>query len=55
VVGEDVLVRANDLAQLHTAIPVDPTGSAGLAGLLALAGSLEGERAGVLFTGVQRG
>jgi len=57
VVGEDVLAQANELARDTTGIDVDPTGSAGLAGLLALrdAGRVGGdERVAVLFTGVER-
>jgi threonine synthase len=54
VADEATLERANALARAHTEIPVDPTGSAGLAGLLALAGHMDGERVGVLFTGVER-
>lgn len=57
VVGEDVLVEANRLAVSTTAIPVDPTGSAGLAGLLDMrrAGIVsDQDRVAVLFTGVQR-
>jgi threonine synthase len=57
VVGEDVLERANALARGSTGIAVDHTGSAGLAGLLALreAGEIaDDERIAVLFTGVVR-
>ena len=54
VVDEARLIRANTIARKHTPIPVDPTGSSGLAGLLELAGSMDGERVGVLFTGVRR-
>ena len=57
VVDEDTLVRANDLARDASRIDVDPTGSAGLAGLFALrdAGEVgEDERVAVLFTGVVR-
>ena len=57
VVDEEMLVRANALAREATGIAVDPTGSAGLAGLLALreeGGIAEGERIAVLFTGVVR-
>jgi threonine synthase len=56
VVSEDTLAEANDLAGA-TGIPVDPTGSSGLAGLLDLRRTgVVGpdERAGVLFTGVRR-
>ena len=57
VVSEDLLARANALAADATHIDVDPTGSAGLAGLLALRdrGAIgDHERVGVLFTGVRR-
>ena len=57
VVSEDLLVHANGLAVSTTGIDVDPTGSAGLAGLLALrdAGEIgDHERVAVLFTGARR-
>ncbi len=57
VVSEDLLREANHLAVTKTAVPVDPTGSAGLAGLLELRRSGvvgDGERVAVLFTGIQR-
>jgi threonine synthase len=57
VVGEERLAGANAIAQAATGVPVDPTGSAGLAGLIALraAGEVaDGERVAVLFTGVDR-
>lgn len=57
VVSEDLLARANALAVDATHIEVDPTGSSGLAGLLALRdqGAIgDHERVGVLFTGVRR-
>ena len=57
VVGEATLTRANELAVEATGIPVDPTGSAGLAGLLGLVedGSVRpDEKVAVLFTGVDR-
>ncbi len=57
VVSEDLLARANALAVDATQIDVDPTGSSGLAGLLALRdqGAIgDHERVGVLFTGVRR-
>ena len=57
VVGEDRLLEANALARGTTGIDVDHTGSAGLAGLLALreAGEIaDDERIAVLFTGVVR-
>lgn len=57
VVPEELLARANALALETTGIEVDPTGSAGLAGLLALrqAGEVsDDERVAVLFTGAAR-
>jgi threonine synthase len=57
VVSEELLVEANSLAVAATGVKVDPTGSSGLAGLLALRRSGEaapGEQAAVLFTGIQR-
>ena len=57
VASEALLAHANALAQLTTGIDVDPTGSAGLAGLLALrqAGEVaDDERVAVLFTGAVR-
>ena len=57
VVSEDLLVEANSLAVALTGIPVDPTGSSGLAGLLALRRSgVVGahDKAAILFTGVRR-
>ena len=57
VADEPTLLRAHALAQGATGIDVDPTGSAGLAGLLALreAGRVgDDERVAVLFTGVTR-
>ena len=57
VVSEDTLVEANRLAVATTGIPVDPTGSSGLAGLIELRRSGEigdHDRAAVLFTGHQR-
>jgi threonine synthase len=57
VVDEELLARANLLATELTGIPVDATGSAGLAGLLALRASgqvAEDERVAVLFTGLSR-
>ena len=57
VVGEPLLQFANALARETTGIAVDPTGSAGLAGLIALrdAGAArDDEHVAVLFTGVDR-
>jgi threonine synthase len=57
VVGEQTLAQANELAVETTGIDVDATGSAGLAGLLALRETGEvgdTERVALLFTGVRR-
>ncbi|HEY7360823.1 MAG TPA: pyridoxal-phosphate dependent enzyme [Streptosporangiaceae bacterium] len=57
VVGEELLLEASQLAVSATGIPVDPTGSSGLAGLLELrrSGAIGGtDRAAVLFTGVRQ-
>jgi threonine synthase len=57
LVSEERLVEANDLAREATGIDVDPTGSAGLAGLLERADAGEigrEERVTVLFTGARR-
>jgi threonine synthase len=57
VVSEDLLVEANRLAVSATGIQVDPTGSAGLAGLLEMRRSRaigDQDRVAVLFTGIQR-
>jgi threonine synthase len=57
VVVEETLERANALGREATGIDVDHTGSAGLAGLLALRDAHEigdDERIAVLFTGVVR-
>ena len=57
VCGEETLAEANETARDATGIPVDATGSSGLAALLSLraAGHLtDDERVGVLFTGVDR-
>ena len=57
VVGEQTLERANALGREATGIDADHTGTAGLAGLLALreAGEIaDDERVAVLFTGVAR-
>ena len=53
--GEEDLIGANRLARRTTGIDVDPTGSAGLAGLLAA--GRPARAAGdtvVIFSGVQR-
>ena len=57
-VSEARLAEAHAAARAATSIPVDPTGAAGLAGLIELnaAGVLgELERCAALFTGVERG
>lgn len=57
VVDEQTLAQAHGQAHEHTSVPVDPTGTSGLAGLLELQGRgaiLPGETVGVLFTGVER-
>jgi threonine synthase len=57
VVTEGLLVEANQLAVSGTAIQVDPTGTAGLAGLLEMrrSGAIgDQDRVAVLFTGIQR-
>jgi threonine synthase len=57
VVDEETVIEANELAQRTTGIAVDPTGSAGLAGLLHLqrTGAIQPtESVAVLFTGIRR-
>jgi threonine synthase len=57
VVGEETLAHASRLAAARTGIPVDPTGSSGLAGLIELRRSGEigdHDRVAVLFTGLKR-
>ncbi len=57
VVSEEELEKANTLALETTKVAVDPTGSAGLAGVIKLraSGAIEpDERVAVLFTGVIR-
>jgi threonine synthase len=57
VVSEDRLVEANVLARDVTGIPVDHTGSAGLAGLMKATGldrRLADERVALIFSGVDR-
>jgi threonine synthase len=57
VASERTIAAANRLAQTATGIDVDPTGSAGLAGLLTLVregGVSRDERVALLFTGVVR-
>jgi threonine synthase len=57
VVGEDEIAEANAIAVEATGIEVDPTGSAGLAGLIQLSRKgiiAPGEQSAVLFTGARR-
>jgi threonine synthase len=57
VVSEDTLVEAGRLAVAQTGLPVDATGSSGLAGLVEMRRSAEigdRERVAVLFTGRRR-
>ena len=54
VVSESTLVEAHRLAVVRTGIPVDPTGSSGLAGLVQMrrSGQIgDHDRVAVLFTG----
>ena len=54
VASEDLIVRAHELAS-STGIDVSPTGSAGLAGLLAIRHQIDdGERVVVVFSGIAR-
>ena len=58
VVDEATLLEANEIARSTTGIDVDPTGSAGLAGLLALRRHgrvAASETVAVIFTGIRRG
>ena len=55
VVGEDLVLRANDLARRTTGINVSHTGTAGLAGLLSQRSDVApDERVAVIFSGVSR-
>ena len=57
VVDEATLVEANAIARATTGIDVDPTGSAGLAGLMELRrhGRIDSdETVAVIFTGIRR-
>jgi threonine synthase len=57
VVSEDTLTEAQHLAREHSEIPADPTGTAGLAGLLEMQQQemLPGDEvSAVLFTGIER-
>ena len=55
--GEDEIAEANAIGVEATGIEVDPTGSAGLAGLIQLSRKgiiAPGEQSAVLFTGARR-
>ena len=57
VAPESAIIEANALARRFTDVPVDHTGTAGLAGLLVARSEglvPDGARAAVLFTGVDR-
>ena len=55
VAAEELVVSAHELAREHTAINVSPTGSAGLAGVLAIRDHIsDDERIVVIFSGVLR-
>lgn len=57
IVGEDQLLAANALARTATGVDADETGTAGVAGLLALADAgvvAPGERIAVVLSGVRR-
>jgi threonine synthase len=57
VVDEATLIEANEIGRASTGIDVDPTGSAGLAGLVELrrrALVVPGETVAVIFTGARR-
>ena len=58
VAPEHLVAEAHALARRWTDVPVDPTGTAGLAGLLAARRDglvADGAKVGVLFTGADRG
>ncbi len=55
IATEDEILRANDLAREHTSIDASHTGTAGLAGLLAIRkGVSNHERVAVIFSGIRR-
>ena len=55
VVAESDVLRANELAVQHTSIDASHTGTAGLAGLLAMRADIgSGERVAVIFSGIRR-
>ncbi|MEO7371520.1 MAG: hypothetical protein ABIZ69_11685, partial [Ilumatobacteraceae bacterium] len=56
VASETHVLRANELAGLHTSIDASHTGTAGLAGLLSMRDVVDPrERVAVIFSGVGRG
>ena len=57
ILSEETIRDAYEKAQLHTGIPVCPTGASGLAGLIQLqasGGIAPGESVGLFFTGFDR-
>jgi len=55
VTPESTVLDAHRLAGLHTAISASPTGTAGLAGLLAIRTDVaDDERVAVIFSGIAR-
>ena len=53
--AESHVLRANQLASLHTSIDASHTGTAGLAGLLAIRSEVrDNERVAVIFSGIRR-
>lgn len=55
VAAESFVLRANELAGTHTSIDASHTGTAGLAGLLAIRGDVrDDERVAVIFSGIRR-
>ncbi|MFM8311629.1 MAG: hypothetical protein ACKOAZ_06985, partial [Ilumatobacteraceae bacterium] len=55
VVGEDLVLEANRLAHADAGVNASHTGSAGLAGLLAIRGEVaDDERVAVVLSGVRR-
>jgi hypothetical protein len=55
VVPERLVTEAYELGAATTGIDASPTGTAGLAGLLAVRGEIDpGERVAVIFSGVER-
>ena len=56
VVTETAVLEANELGRATTGIHASPTGTAGLAGLLAVREAIDpDERVAVIFSGISRG